>query len=366
MANLPVSGEWTSVPQVPAQSAVAAPPVVRKLNIVLPFIEADVPQVIRLLQRCLKLSGRVNYTLFLLPFKGLNFTEIQMHAERAFKDVQVIPDSEGIISDWKSDEKIKDAAGPNSMFRQAAWFFYFRKGLGPWLYLEPDCVPMTETWIETLEADHRRSGEAISGVRMEWGDAPYLNGVAIYPANLVTIAPEIVTRVMWQQHQDFEVAFDVAGAKGVLSKAHLTDKIQLAYRANFKDLTDLSVLKPEAVLIHGDRDGSLHRLLETPVTAHIDIHTSGAVTAEVPSTFSIDAGKMSEEEIFARTPRTRLAVTNGTTTPTISIADEIRYHCDELLRIVSESSSRRTKVIDELRKRKLIPKTAKIWNKTHR
>lgn len=366
MANLPISGEWTAAPEIPAQTvAPVAPPIARKLNIVLPFIEGDVPQVIRLLQRCLKLSGRVNYTLFLLPFKGLPFTEIQMHAERAFKDVQVIPDSEGVISDWKSDEKIKDAAGPNSMFRQAAWYFHFHPAFGPWLYLEPDCVPMTETWIEVLEADHRRSGNPISGVKMEWGDAPYLNGVAIYPANLITIAPEIVTRVMWQQHDNFEVAFDVAGAKNVLQKAHLTDKIQLAYRAVFKDWTDLAVLKPEAVLIHGDRNGKLLELLEAPITANVDIPTNGA--AEVPSTILLSDGANAHSRTLAiESDNVSNLVRSDTAAQQISIGDEIRYHCDELLRIVSESSSRRSKVIDELRKRKLIPKTAKIWNKVHR
>src|SRR5882724_4646700 len=232
MANaVPVSGEWTDSPEIPTeQLRPIALPTPKKLNLVLPFIESDTPNVIRLLKWCAELSGKIPRTIFLLPFKGLNFTEVKMYAERAFTDVQVIQDGEGVISDWKTDSKIRDAAGPNSMFRQAAWFFYFHQGLGSWLYLEPDCVPLKKDWIEQLEADHFANGKPISGAKMEWGDEPYLNGVAIYPANVLNEAPQLVTQVMWQQHPEMEVAFDVAGRNHVLQKAHLTDKIQLSYR----------------------------------------------------------------------------------------------------------------------------------------
>lgn len=351
MANLPVSGEWTAAPEIPVQRTVVALPT--KLNVVLPFIESDVPQVINLLKWCAELSGRINYSIFLLPFKGLNFTEIKMYAERAFTDVQVIPDSEGIVSDWKSDEKIKDAAGPNSMFRQAAWYFYFHKELGPWLYLEPDCVPLTDDWLKRLEDDHASHSMPISGVKMEWADEPYLNGVAIYPQNLVAQAAEIVTRVMWEQHPDKEVAFDVAGRSHVLKKAHLTNKIQLSYRTE-----GVPILIPGAVLYHGDRNGQIIERLQkkegdVPSMRETTAQTNGA--ADVPPVASAENTPDPTQTVEAYLE----------SNPTPTIGDEIRYHCDELLRIVTENESRKKRVVDELRKRKLIPKTAKTWNRRH-
>lgn len=349
MANLPVSGEWTAAPEIPVQRTISVAPM--KLNVVLPFIESDVPQVINLLKWCAELSGRINYSIFLLPFKGLNFTEIKMYAERAFTDVQVIPDSEGIVSDWKSDEKIKDAAGPNSMFRQAAWFFYFHKELGPWLYLEPDCVPLTKDWLKALETDHYDNAFPISGVKMEWADEPYLNGVAIYPQNLVAQAAEIVTRVMWEQHPDKEVAFDVAGRSHVLKKAHLTNKIQLSYRTD-----GTPILLQGAVLYHGDRNGQLIERLRkkegdaTCQNTELEESLVSNGAADVPPVASAE----------------RLEVHDGTTATPVTIGDEIRYHCDELLRIVTENESRKKRVIDELRKRKLIPRASKQWNAKHR
>jgi hypothetical protein len=355
MANLPVSGEWTGV-EIPSQTIVTLPPVSTKLNIVLPFIELDVPKVINLLKWCAELSGKVPYSIFILPFKGINFTEVKMYAERAFADVQTITDSEGVTSDWRNDDKIRDAAGPNSMFRQAAWYFYFHQRLGPWLYLEPDCVPLKKDWIAILESDHSAGGAAISGVKMEIGDRAYLNGVAIYPANVIQHTPGIVNRTMWQQHPEMEVAFDIGGGEQVLQQAHQTDKIQLCYRAKWYQ-ADLLV-DPKAVLFHGDRDGSLIETLRRQgISAAGKMADNRSQPPESVSGSPLNDPGIPQLGASELIPR---ADNGAAGTPSFSsIAEEIRYHCDQLLNLVRERSSRSQQVLDELRKRKLAPHARK-------
>lgn len=223
------------------------------MSIVLPFIEREVPQVLRLLDHMVQLSGQLDRTVYLLPFKGLDVDDIKKAARKAFADVQVIQDGEGVSSDWRNDDKIRDAAGPNSLFRQAAWFFHFKPALGPWLWLEPDCVPLTKNWDDEMETAYRASGKSIMGVAMKWkhSQTEYLNGAAVYPQNLIAIAPAMVTRTMWQQFPEMEIGFDVAGGAGVVRQAHITDLIQLDYRS--------AEPKPRtgAVLFHGDRSGKL-------------------------------------------------------------------------------------------------------------
>ena len=143
----------------------------------LPFIEREIPRVLRLLNWIMTLSGQLNRTIYLLPFKGIDISKVRIHAAKAFSDVQEIKDNEGVATDWQQDEKVRDAAGPNSLFRQAAWYFHFKKELGPWLYLEPDCVPLTKTWDNEIETAYQSCGKPFMGARMksQTGDE-YLNG----------------------------------------------------------------------------------------------------------------------------------------------------------------------------------------------
>jgi hypothetical protein len=416
----PVSGEWYSggFDAIPTQHAreertEPQPRPVPKLAIVLPFIEREMPQVVRLLEWMAKLSGQLDRTLYLLPFKGVGIAEVRALAAAAFGDVQVIPDAEGVEGcDWKSDNKVRDAAGPNSLFRQAAWFFELRRTLGPWLWLEPDCVPLVTGWADRIEAAYRASGKPFMGAVMRWqqnGSAPneYLNGAGIYPQNSVTLAPGLVTRTMWEQHPDKEIAFDVAGGRAVFSKAQPTDLIQLAYRSD-----EIVEPNPDAVLFHGDRSGKLlEKLLSVPVLAEpspvesvesrrlssIAAKQNGearesnepetlacessrsAVKVRLPSEHSrgvqkstkrkrgdakcaatveptpMHAGTMTgarlEEELTQQS--NGAAQVQSFAAP--SVGDEIRYHVGALLRL-STNANRRTRIIAELRKSKFIPR----------
>ncbi len=241
------SGDWADVP--PPQQIIE--PVNTKLSVVLPFIESEITQVVDLLNRSIELSGQISRVLFLVPFKGVNYVEVKKLAEKAFSQVGVIEDSEGVTSDWQGRQQMRNAAGPNSLFRQAAWFYYLHKQYGSWLWLEPDCVPITARWLYDLEREHFDVGRPFSGVAMAIGDAKrYMNGVGIYPWNAIQYAPLLVQSTMWKQHPKYEVGFDVAGGDDVLRHAHMTKLIQLT---NHLAKGNVEV-RPETVLCHGRID----------------------------------------------------------------------------------------------------------------
>jgi hypothetical protein len=365
---IPVSGEWvTNGFDVPAnhvrEDQQPRAPVVRerpRMSIVLPFIEREVPQVLRLLDWMVELSGQLKRTVYLLPFKGLVankkiYDQIFGAAERAFSDVQVIADNEGVTSDWKVDAKIRDAAGPNSLFRQAAWFFHFKPMLGPWLYLEPDCVPLKPTWADDLEAAYVTSATAGkpffgAGMRSQTGEA-YLNGAAIYPQNAVTLAASLVTRTMWKEYPEMETSFDMAGGKEVLRKSQITDLIQLDYRsADPKP-------KPGALLFHGDKDGKL-------INSGSKTRNNGCRTSAIRPdiTTRASAQKVSKRKAVkinvAPNGDVSLHDIESAVGPVTTIGDQIRLHVRALSDLAT-NSNRKVRILAELRKTTLLPRIAR-------
>lgn len=347
----PVSGEWASGGfDIPVAAAAPAPkpvepPQPKPMAIVLPFIEREREQVSRLLALIAKLSGKpLSRTLFLVPFKGLKIDDVLAQARAAFADVQVIADSEGAASDWKKDDKVRDAAGPNSLFRQAAWFFYLHRELGSWLWLEPDCVPLAAGFDDAIEAAYRAGGKPFMGARMKFQEGEYLNGAAVYPRDAVARAPTLVTRAMWTQFPDLEIAFDVAGGLEVLRQASFTDLIQLDYRGGECEPRE------GAVLLHGDRDGELLQKL----------------LGDAPTVGNADTSKTLGRETVTRRPHkpkkagstpAPATQTNGTNGHE-SIGDQIRGHVGALVSLAT-NANRKTRILAALRKTDLLPRIAR-------
>jgi hypothetical protein len=345
------SGEWADVPSA---SPVPVEPVNTKLSVVLPFIESEMVDVEKLLQRSLELSGQITRTLFLLPFKGLEIKEIKKLAEKAFAQVGVIKDGEGITSDWQGRDRIRSAAGPNSLFRQAAWFFYFHRQHGSWLWLEPDCMPMTSRWLYDLERDHFDAGKPFTGVKMQLGDGrEYMNGVGIYPWNAIQYAPILVQSTMWKQHPDLEVGFDVAGGAEVLKRTHLTKLIQLTNHL----ATEKVEVRPETVLCHGrvNLSGGAGNSVDEqrpPVT----LDTTVAQLILGASAVQGDpASVVSDKAILPPSPCS--AHESRTQEPSYgSVSSGIRDCVDQLVYLWNNQPHRKVLIVKELRKAKLVPK----------
>jgi hypothetical protein len=83
--------------------------------------------------------------------------------------------------------------GPNQMFSDAAAQCYSVNE--PWMFWEPDCVPMKSGWVDDLEAEFRKK-PAILGHQYEGGMATngkniykMIVGSAVYPPNFLDFCP---------------------------------------------------------------------------------------------------------------------------------------------------------------------------------
>lgn len=338
------SGEWADVPGV---GQPAAPPQPKQLSVVLPFIPKEIEQVKNLLRRSTELCGQIPRSLFLIPFKGTNASDIEALAKEAFAQVGTIKDSEGIMSDWQNGQMIRSASGPNSLFRQAAWFFYLSNGrFGAWLWLEPDCTVIGKRWLFDLEQEYYETQKPFMGVQMIIQDGRrYMNGVGVYPWNAIQYAPLLVQSSMWKQHPTVEVGFDVAGGFDVLKQAHMTRKIQLELKTKNVEL------KPETVLLHGQNlSGNPAAQKEAePSPAQPFLDANGAAgepqTEALPESVSVLPAK----DFTSHATRVQESDYGAVT-------KQIRFHVERLVQLWGESPSRKVLIVKELRKAKLVPK----------
>lgn len=204
--------------------------------------------------------GLVQAPFFLLCSKECRVARLMELAQKAFSCVTFIPDGENLQSNWhEKGDHPKSAAGPNSLFRQAAWHFSLKQ-LGPWFFLEPDAVPCRRDWYEMLTREYQIGGKPFMGYRVTPQNHPgvpdHLSGVAVYPEN----TPNFRNLVF-----PSDVAFDIAGVEHTMAPnaAHYTQVIYHKYRADgFTSEEDFNARVPAHVAVwHACKDGSIYPFL---------------------------------------------------------------------------------------------------------
>src|SRR6478736_3762103 len=161
--------------------------------------------------------GRVNAPALLICSKHCNVDQLMSAARMAFTSVVWEEDRSVIISDWSSNkEGPKDASGPNSLWRTAAWYFHLPTLKGPWMWLEPDAIPLCRDWYDVMVAEYRQSQKPFYGAMVQSPNSndTHMSGCGIYDPR----TPSIMTTAM-VKGEPYDTAFDVADAKKVLNNA---------------------------------------------------------------------------------------------------------------------------------------------------
>lgn len=316
------------------------------MNIVLPFWKGDYDQAKRWLSWTTELGAGKNHKLWMIPAMGLDYSEASELSKAAFPQVEIIPDNEGVVSDWTGTAHTRDASGPNSAYRQVAWHFFLNK-LGPWWFVEPDALFTKPDSIDIMENAYQNCGKPYLGnfVRVP-AVLNHLTGVSVYHQDTPMLVPSIVSRRHSRiEDRVVEIAFDVAGATEILPQSFISILIQHVPRhPGFKSMEEVDALiDPNAVLFHMQKDGSLipflrQKLFGSPIVVGNGV--SGEPQTEVHC--------VSSHETSSDIPQKNL-----------SIAEQIRFHAYALEKIVSGNASRGLTVVAELRKRKLIPQAKK-------
>lgn len=231
------------------------------LLVVLNTCPHDHDLAIAALKACARF-GKVEGTLLLAypAISGFNTTSLYDHATKAFSTVYQFS-----YPDWTGDR-----AWPRP--QNHAWQTVARriasganKLTAPgWLWMEPDSVPLQPGWLDTLTAAYVKTRKLFAGVQCHASGQPYMNGVGIYPMNVVE--PLQNTSALYTS----TVPFDIAAGPGVMkSFADLRGQMMHWRKeqgggkcaTEFPKANLTTLLNFGYVFAHGCTDATLHNLV---------------------------------------------------------------------------------------------------------
>lgn len=222
------------------------------MRVTIPCCAADQDQAQRLLLWIAEL-GKVHAEAILFCSLECDINSLMQAGRLAFTSFRHEVDAENIKCNWQTnDPGSRDPSGPNSIFRQVAWMHYLMPKKDSWLFQEPDSMPLTRDWFQRIEADYKSCGKPIMGDLVST-NSPHLSGVAVYPYNVPELFPRMVHNV--------QGAFDTSSSKEVLAAAHITPLIMDRWRSPEFTAETFAKIRPEAVLFHADKSGSLIPIL---------------------------------------------------------------------------------------------------------
>jgi len=181
--------------------------------------------------------------------------------------------------------------GPNQMFSDVAAAMYSTKV--PFYFWEPDCVPMKEGWLDDLDAEyHRKVG--IMGHLYEGGMATngkniykMIVGSAVYPPNFLDFCPSAQSlstyNLAYKNAGTIPEPWDVRCRWNFMKIGRDTPLIRTYWKSvnyQWKDGKIVfyaedpeaqavqgvtcpdRIISSQAVVIHGCKDGSLHKMAQ--------------------------------------------------------------------------------------------------------
>ena len=207
--------------------------------------------------------------------------EITEELKKSFPEVGRIIAQDG-FSGWP--------LGPNQMFSDASTYCY--RYQEPWYFWEPDCVPMGKDWVDKLEKEFNREPNKIMGSLVGGGMASngknvyrLIVGSAIYPAKFLDycgLAASLYNyNVAYRTSGVVPEPWDVRCRWVFLQHGRNTELIKSYWKSvnyQWKDgnivffaedpeaqaiqgvtCPDRTVTS-EALVVHGCKDGSLHKM----------------------------------------------------------------------------------------------------------
>lgn len=236
---------------------------------VLPFHRGDLSLAQRLLGWIVELGGRQEHDLLLVWDKKLRVDETATIVEagkKAFKGVVKT------TTPWSMPDETWPK-GANWMFETA---LKTAKAFNrPFLWLEPDCLPLKTGWLEKIKSDYEKSGSAFMGMVYRAGHSglpeKVMSGVGVYPAD----AHQRLSQRLQQTRM--KLAFDVGLADLIVPEARNSKLIwhffgEVGLPPTFvrkkeatspRNALEVKVIPKQAVLAHRVKDGSLVEILRS-------------------------------------------------------------------------------------------------------
>lgn len=230
--------------------------------VVFPTCSGDLPQLVELLKWIESLGGCKGHKALICADAAIGWhkaLDAKREADKSF-DSTVIISTARQVTGWPK--------GANHLFSRAANdIAKFRKE--PWLWMEPDAVPLKPGWLDAIDEAYKKCGTPYMGHIYECSTAGLptrlMSGIAVYH-------PQAFTDL--NLNPDSLQAFDVGAAGKTVSSGSHTDLIHHVWGEKGKPPTfrskavhgtevfSLDSIPPNAVIWHRNKDGSLIRLLK--------------------------------------------------------------------------------------------------------
>jgi hypothetical protein len=204
--------------------------------------------------------------------------------------------------------------GPNQMFSDAAAQCYAVNE--PWMFWEPDCVPMKSGWADDLETEFRKE-PAILGHKYEGGVATngkniynMIVGSAIYPPNFLDFCPSARSldtyNMAYRNAENYPEPWDVRCRWNFMAIGRDCPLLRTYWKSvnyQWKDgkivffaenseaeaIQEVTCpdrfISSQAVVIHGCKDGSLHKMAIAgfPMPEDKPVMPSDSTGLDIPS-----------------------------------------------------------------------------------
>lgn len=219
--------------------------------VVIPFCRKDEHLVIQNLELCRLMDGTYDFECLLSYDQSCSVDKVLEAAEPIFRRVHKVRyDSWGGGQEWPMPQ--------NWAWQNAARHIWQKfQGEESWLWWEADAVPVQPGWLKTLEERHKSSGRKFTGAIMPV--TQHMNGVAIYPVNVVAICPP----ALMVRKLPFDQMLRESTAR-MMNPTNDLIQVVLTGNPNFPDQRSIKkTLAHSTVLFHGCKNVSLaNRLME--------------------------------------------------------------------------------------------------------
>jgi hypothetical protein len=224
--------------------------------VVIPFCHKDEWLALKNLEWAKKLDGRTPHTAMVVHDDTINGDQVRHAAEQFFEKVVMFcyPRFPGRDTSWPIVQ--------NHQFQEAATYISYNGPREPWLWWEPDAVPLRSGWITAIEEAHNEGGKPYAG-HIVTGD-PFRNGHQISWMTGVGVYPHNVPSHSGAAMSCMRHPWDVASWKDVPKKCTpINHLIQHIWEIDggppsFSNAAEAeATLLPTAVMFHRCKDGSL-------------------------------------------------------------------------------------------------------------
>lgn len=165
--------------------------------------------------------------------------KLQIAAKIGFAQVGLLPVG------WKKDAGKGKYEQVNHVMKSAAAHIW-RHYKEPFIWLEPDCVPVVSDWLEVIEDEYERQPKLYLGpIVADDKGKKFLGRVAVYPRDC---SPDI------NSHCDGKAPFEISAGETLV---HRASKSKLFQQLVVNDPADCDKVRSDAVLVHGDKRGIL-------------------------------------------------------------------------------------------------------------